>query len=183
MTRHAQVLLGAPDGRLQIWNLRSGTLVHESSKFGKSGGSYASAVMALEQSTALDVVGVGFANGRIALHNLKFDETVVTFSHELDDAVRALAFKSDGEPILVSCGAHGTIHVWVPRWKHSNTRSGGTLTHLVARTRWRVTAGTRWRVTAGTRWRVTAGTRAIVAGSRHVTMGYVTAGLRNGWVT
>ena len=83
--RRLQVLLGAPDGRVQIWNLRSGSLVHESSKFGKPGGAYASAVMAVEQSTALDVVGIGFANGRIALHNLKFDETVVTFSHEVCD--------------------------------------------------------------------------------------------------
>ncbi|KAL1498469.1 hypothetical protein AB1Y20_013794 [Prymnesium parvum] len=107
-----KVVLGAPDGRVQIWNLRSGALVHESSAFGKPGGDFASAVMSLEQSPALDVVAIGFQSGKLVLHNLKFDEAVVAFAHERGDAVRALAFRSDGQPLLVSCGAHGSLYVW-----------------------------------------------------------------------
>jgi U3 small nucleolar RNA-associated protein 21 len=51
-----KVLLGSPDGRLQLWNLRSGERVHECAQFGKKA-MYSSAVLALEQSPALDVVG------------------------------------------------------------------------------------------------------------------------------
>jgi U3 small nucleolar RNA-associated protein 21 len=39
-----------------------------------------SAVMVMEQAPAVDVVAFGLADGRIILHNLKFDKTLMEFS-------------------------------------------------------------------------------------------------------
>lgn len=71
-----KVVLGAADGRLQLWNLRSGQKVYEFRGWG-------SAVLCLEQSPALDVVGIGHADGRIVLHNLRVDESILTLAHEV----------------------------------------------------------------------------------------------------
>ena len=49
---------------------------------------------------------------RIALHNLKYDRTVLMFAHDQNDAVCALTFRTDGEPWLVSASRSGTLHVW-----------------------------------------------------------------------
>ena len=100
-----KVLVGAADGRLQLLNLRSGACVHEFAGWG-------SAVLCLEQSPALDVVGVGHASGRIVLHNLKFDRTILTLYHDEADACTALAFRTDGPSVLVSASARGALHVW-----------------------------------------------------------------------
>jgi len=101
-----KVLLGAPDGRMQLWNLRSSKRVHEFEH------GWRAAVTAFEQSPALDVVGVGLADGRLLLHNLKFDTTLLELRHTHGDAVRCLAFRTDGQPWLVSGAASGALHVW-----------------------------------------------------------------------
>ena len=100
-----KVLLGAHDGRLQLWNLRSQSCVYEFA-------GWRSAVLTLEQSPALDVVGAGLADGRVVVHNLKVDRTVVTFAHDTGDACHALAFRTDGEPLLVTASASGQLYVW-----------------------------------------------------------------------
>ena len=41
---------------------------------------WGSAVTCIEQSPAVDVVGIGLANGKIYLHNLKYDKTVLSFT-------------------------------------------------------------------------------------------------------
>ena len=58
-----KVLLGGSDGRLQLWNVRSGQRVHEFA-------GWRSAVLCLVQSPALYVCGIGHADGRILLHHL-----------------------------------------------------------------------------------------------------------------
>lgn len=63
-----QILLGGAEGTLQLWNVRSGRMVFEFARWAGT------AVTALAQSTAVDVVGVGFADGRIVVHNLRTDE-------------------------------------------------------------------------------------------------------------
>lgn len=100
-----KVLLAAPDGRMKLLNLRTGTSVYEFAGWG-------SAVLCLEQSPALDVIGIGHADGRLCLHNLKADRTVLSLAHEEGDAVTGLAFRTDGEPIVVSASARGALHVW-----------------------------------------------------------------------
>ena len=100
-----KVLLGAPDGRLQLLNVRSGQRIYEFKGWGAP-------VRCLEQSPALDVVGIGHADGRIVLHNLRADASVLTLAHESGDACNALAFRTDGRAHLVSASSLGSLHVW-----------------------------------------------------------------------
>jgi len=75
-----QVLFGTSDGKLQLWNFRSGKLIHEA-----QGGSFAplrpgasaAAVTVLAQSDVVDVVGVGTSSGDIVLHNVLLDKVRV----------------------------------------------------------------------------------------------------------
>ena len=101
-----KVLLGAPSGKMQLWNLRARARVHEFDR------GWESPVTALEQSPALDVVAVGLFDGRILLHNLKYDSTILEVKHDDGDAVRSLAFRTDGTPWLVSGAASGMLHAW-----------------------------------------------------------------------
>ena len=36
----------------------------------------------LIQAPAVDVIGVGLENGKIIIHNIKFDETIMSFSQD-----------------------------------------------------------------------------------------------------
>lgn len=67
-----QVLLGSRQGSLQLWNLHKGKLIYTFLGWN-------SPVTVLEQAPAVDVVAVGLEDGRTVLHNLKYDETVMTF--------------------------------------------------------------------------------------------------------
>ena len=52
-----------------------------------------SPVLSLVQSTALDIVGVGLQDGRVILHNVRLDESVMTFSQEWGP-VTSLSFRT-----------------------------------------------------------------------------------------
>jgi U3 small nucleolar RNA-associated protein 21 len=45
------------------------------------------------KAPAIDVVGVGLENGRIVLHNLKFDETILSFTQDWGP-IRSLTFRT-----------------------------------------------------------------------------------------
>ncbi|KAK9504785.1 hypothetical protein O3M35_008971 [Rhynocoris fuscipes] len=99
-----KILLGSEQGRMQLWNLKTSKLVHTFDGWN-------SAITVLEQSTALDVVGVGLADGRIILHNLKYDKTIVHFSQDWGP-VTDLSFRTDGPPIMVSGTLVGHVVIW-----------------------------------------------------------------------
>lgn len=101
-----KVLLGSPSGVMQLWNMRSRARVHEFDR------GWGSAVTALAQSPALDVVAAGLADGRLFLINLKYDTTLLELRHDDGDAVRSLAFRTDGPAWLVSGAASGALHAW-----------------------------------------------------------------------
>ena len=81
--------------------------------------------MCLEQATALDVVGVGLADGRVILHNIRTDETVMSFKQDWGP-VTGLSFRTgknviimsstllliDGIDTLISTSTNGNIAVW-----------------------------------------------------------------------
>ena len=52
-----KVVVGSADGRLQLWNFSTGTRLFEFSSFGGS------AIKCITPSPALDVVGLGLADG------------------------------------------------------------------------------------------------------------------------
>lgn len=97
-------LLGSDQGLLQLWNLKTSKLIHTFNGWG-------SPVTVLEQSPALDVIAIGLKDGRIILHNIKFDETVVDFQQNWG-SVSAISFRTDGAPIMISGSATGYIVMW-----------------------------------------------------------------------
>ncbi|XP_034457404.1 WD repeat-containing protein 36 [Hippoglossus hippoglossus] len=99
-----KVLLGSSQGALQLWNIKSSKLL-----FTFPG--WSAGVTVLQQSPAVDVVGVGTATGRIIIHNIKFDETMMSFTQDWGP-ITSLSFRTDGPPILASGSPQGHIALW-----------------------------------------------------------------------
>ncbi|KAH7936064.1 hypothetical protein HPB52_017523 [Rhipicephalus sanguineus] len=99
-----KILVGSEQGPLQLWNIRTGTLVHTFS-------GWQSAVTALEQSPAVDVVAIGLASGETILHNLKFDETLMRFQQDWGP-VTAVSFRTDGHSHMATGSPVGHVAVW-----------------------------------------------------------------------
>ncbi|KAL7072309.1 hypothetical protein ACQ4LE_008436 [Meloidogyne hapla] len=99
-----KILVGSSDGRMRIWNLRSGKLIHEFDSLGDA------AINVLEQSPVIDVVGIGMSNGKILLKNIKFDTLICSFRQT--GKITALAFRTDGVDTLASANSEGSIAIW-----------------------------------------------------------------------
>lgn len=71
-------------------------------------------VTVLENSPALDTVAVGLSNGRVVVHNVLYDKTVIDFGHDGSGRpVRSCSFSSgQGEPTLAVGGDSGAVSVW-----------------------------------------------------------------------
>ena len=113
-----KVIIGFSDGHLELWNFKSKKLVYSYSSHLQTLSSVtdsAPCITCLEQSPALDVVGIGFSSGHVALFNLKFDQVLFWFKQDCG-AVTSLAFRTDLAsekfPFMVSSGITGRIHVW-----------------------------------------------------------------------
>lgn len=99
-----KVLLGSKQGKLQLWNLNTCKMIYSFEGWG-------SEVVLMEQAPALDVMAVGLENGRIILHNLKFDETVVEFKQDWGK-VTGIGFRTDGFPVMATGSELGHIALW-----------------------------------------------------------------------
>ncbi|XP_014881849.1 WD repeat-containing protein 36 [Poecilia latipinna] len=99
-----KVLLGSRQGALQLWNIRTSKLL-----FTFPG--WSAAVTVLQQSPAVDVVGVGTATGHIIIHNIRLDETLMSFTQDWGP-ISTLAFRTDGPPIMASGSPQGHIALW-----------------------------------------------------------------------
>ena len=101
-----KVLIGSQQGGVQLWNLKSGKLIHTFTGWN-------SKITVLEQSTATDVIGVGLEDGGIIIHNFKTDRTLMTFRQDWGP-VTALSFRTDSEdaPLLASGSCVGHIALW-----------------------------------------------------------------------
>lgn len=99
-----KVLIGSEQGSLQLWNIRQAKLVHTFNGFSHK-------ITVLEQSPALDVVGVGLSNGKISLLNLKVDEILMEFNQDWGP-VTGLSFRTDGPPVMISSSVNGQIALW-----------------------------------------------------------------------
>ncbi|XP_013888907.1 WD repeat-containing protein 36 [Austrofundulus limnaeus] len=99
-----KVLLGSSQGALQLWNIKTSKLL-----FTFPG--WSAGVTVLQQSPAVDVVGVGTATGRIIIHNIRLNETLMSFTQDWGP-ISTLAFRTDGPPILASGSPQGHIAFW-----------------------------------------------------------------------
>ncbi|KAF9679869.1 hypothetical protein SADUNF_Sadunf06G0060400 [Salix dunnii] len=100
-----KVLIGSQEGGLQLWNVSTNKMLYEFKGWGSS-------VTSCVSSPALDVVAVGCADGKIHVHNIRYDEEVVTFVHSMRGSVTSLSFSTDGQPLLASGGSSGVISIW-----------------------------------------------------------------------
>ncbi|KAG2664932.1 hypothetical protein I3760_16G105600 [Carya illinoinensis] len=100
-----KVILGSQEGSLQLWNISTKKKLYEFKGWN-------SAISSCVSSPALDVIAVGCADGKIHVHNIRYDEELVTFTHSTRGAVTALSFSTDGQPLLASGGSSGVISIW-----------------------------------------------------------------------
>ncbi|XP_017774873.1 PREDICTED: WD repeat-containing protein 36 [Nicrophorus vespilloides] len=99
-----KILLGSNQGALQLWNINTSTLIYTFA-------GWDSAVTCLEQAPAVDVAAIGLANGKIILHNLKLDITIMEFTQDWG-LVTSISFRTDGEPIMATGSVAGHIVFW-----------------------------------------------------------------------
>lgn len=99
-----KVLLGSSQGALQLWNIKTSKML-----FTFPG--WSAGVTVLQQSPAVDVVGIGTATGRIIIHNIRLDETLMSFTQDWGP-ISSLAFRTDGPPIMASGSPQGHIAFW-----------------------------------------------------------------------
>ncbi|CAA0817996.1 transducin family protein / WD-40 repeat family protein [Striga hermonthica] len=100
-----KILVGSQEGSLQLWNISTKKMLYEFKGWN-------SAITCCVSSPALDVVAVGCSDGKIHVHNIQYDEEVVTFAHSTRGSVTALSFCTDGRPLLASGGSSGVITIW-----------------------------------------------------------------------
>lgn len=108
-----KVLLASDQGCLELWNLRSGERVHSFEAL-KSDAKQGMAITCLREAPhVLDMVAVGYANGRITLLNAREDRVIVEFE-QAQGRITALAFRtgSSAPANLVSCAPDGSFVTW-----------------------------------------------------------------------
>ncbi|KAF5389950.1 hypothetical protein D9757_003621 [Collybiopsis confluens] len=122
-----KVLLSSSQGAMQLWNIQSQTCIYKfpTSSLMSSSSSMdnGSAITALTQSSAIDVVGIGFASGEISVYDVRADERLMRMFME-GGRVSALGFRSDGNPIMASASSLGHIAIW-------DLNEGGRVLHMV----------------------------------------------------
>ncbi|XP_054162856.1 WD repeat-containing protein 36-like [Oppia nitens] len=99
-----KILIGSVQGSLQMWNLRTQTLIHTFS-------GWQSRVTRLCQAPAIDIMAIGLENGCIFIHNLRLDETLMKFSQEWG-SVETISFRSDGKPFMATTSTSGHLALW-----------------------------------------------------------------------
>lgn len=99
-----KILLGSEQGELQLWNINTAKLIYTFK-------GWDSAVTCLEQAPAIHVSAIGLSNGKIILHNLYYDETIMTFTQDWG-CVTSISFRTDGSPIMASGSTNRNIVFW-----------------------------------------------------------------------
>ncbi|GAA6006013.1 rRNA-processing protein UTP21 [Rhodotorula paludigena] len=99
-----KVVVGSKEGELAVWNVRTGSCIHTFPSTAISGASPPSAVTAISQSPAIDVLGVGLASGACVLFDVRMGEILgkVRLDGEGAGEVAAVAFRTDDEAQTLS---------------------------------------------------------------------------------
>ncbi|XP_031846092.1 WD repeat-containing protein 36 [Nomia melanderi] len=99
-----KILFGSEQGQMQLWNLNIAKSIYIFN-------GWKTPITALEQAPAIDVVAVGLRDGRIILHNLKYDESLFELIQDWG-AVISISFRTDGHPIMATGSLEGHIVFW-----------------------------------------------------------------------
>ena len=68
-----KILVGSSTGKLQLWNIRTGSLIMNFK-------GYSSGILTIQQTPSVDVMAIGLEDGTIDILNLKYDEVSFFFS-------------------------------------------------------------------------------------------------------
>ena len=82
-----QVIVGSEEGPLQLWNISTKKKLYDFNGWN-------SPVRCCVSSPALDVVAVGCSDGSVHVHNVRYDEELMSFNHQIRGAVTALSFRT-----------------------------------------------------------------------------------------
>ncbi|KAJ9104508.1 hypothetical protein QFC21_002004 [Naganishia friedmannii] len=102
-----KVIVGSIEGALQLWNVRTMSLIHTFPPPKNT----SAAVTTIAQSPAIDVIGVGHADGRVRVVDIKIGEEIFDVKME-EGGIAGLSFRMDGPPILATSSTSGSIAVW-----------------------------------------------------------------------
>ncbi|KAI8614808.1 quinon protein alcohol dehydrogenase-like superfamily [Chytriomyces sp. MP71] len=103
-----KILVASTDGRMQLWNFATLSLIYEFSGLSSS-------ITSLEQAPAIDVVAIGLQDGRILLKNLKTNTNIRHFHHDGQCPVTAISFRNDegsDSAMMATGGADGGVFIW-----------------------------------------------------------------------
>ena len=82
-----QIIVGSEEGPLQLWNISTKKKLYDFK-------GWDSPVRCCVSSPALDVVAVGCSDGTVHVHNIRYDEELMSFNHQIRGAVTALSFRT-----------------------------------------------------------------------------------------
>ena len=133
-----KIVVASEEGSLQIWNIQTRQLIHEftAEAFGFVAGSGA-VITCLVQSPAIDVLAIGFSDGKIVIFDIRMGEVLLQFEMTPEQAsattsarqrgVTSLSFRTDNvAQTLASSDSSGNIALW-------DLDSGGKLLSLLRR--------------------------------------------------
>lgn len=110
-------VFGFGNGQLELWNIRTGKLLHSFQShlpYLKSDKDVSLGVSCICQSPSVDIVAVGHSSGHIFLLNLRTDQ--VLFHFKQNGRVTSLSFRTDAAadkfPYMVSASEFGHLYTW-----------------------------------------------------------------------
>ncbi|CAO1635675.1 unnamed protein product [Sympodiomycopsis kandeliae] len=114
-----KVLVGLSNGNLALWNIRTGSLVHQfdaaalRSAHNLSATEAATSIMALAQAPALDIIALTTADNCVLVHNIKTDTVIATFKLESPLSSSPPTFRTDGRAHTMAIGSRtGDIFIF-----------------------------------------------------------------------
>ncbi|CAM2719555.1 unnamed protein product [Rotaria socialis] len=103
-----KLLVTSRQGTMQLWNIKANKLLHEFF----TNDTKSNSITTIAQSTVVDVVAIGYNDGQIRLHNLRYDETLVTFTQDFNGPITSIAFRLDNIPHMATGSSTGHICIW-----------------------------------------------------------------------
>ncbi|CCG80725.1 Uncharacterized WD repeat-containing protein C1672.07 [Taphrina deformans PYCC 5710] len=98
-----KIVIATTDGRLEIWNVRTGSMIHRTESFGNT-------ITALASAPVVDVIAVGLLDGSIFVYHLRADERMYKLRQE--GRVTSITFRTDGIQTMASANDTGAIALW-----------------------------------------------------------------------
>ncbi|KAJ2374516.1 rRNA-processing protein utp21, partial [Coemansia sp. RSA 2603] len=98
-----KIVVGSAQGAVQVWNVQTRRCLFESKSFG-------SGIACMVQAPAIDVLALGLLDGRIILHNVRQDRSVMQLAQE--GRVTAVSFRTDDVPMMATANASGDVALW-----------------------------------------------------------------------